>query len=290
MDLLERISLREEDFNYQPSWLIEGFIPANMITSYYSGGGVGKTWLSYAIAKSILEMGVKFYYLDFDNSIGTLIDRGVKSLVLNYPDLKYVQRSKLDIEPIELINRMAFMPNIYKGSVILIDSLRDVINVHNDNATRDIMQKLQNLRDAGATIILVHHTTKNNAGYDGSNNIKNSLDCLFKAKRLPHKESFVAINLQVEKERARVKDCTFAIDTTTLSLERLELTKLSKFEEEFIDDMRILLEDSPRNKSTLLEDLGFEKSNKKARSTLKKFENIFYRCKREGRNIVYRML
>jgi archaellum biogenesis ATPase FlaH len=294
---LDDMKLTKEDFTQKTSWLIEDFIPKNMITSYYSGGGVGKTWLSYAITKHILDNneGVKFYYFDFDNSMTTLVDRKADVLLVDRYDLNllYLQRSKLNMMPIEILNRMEYAKESYSGSVILIDSLRNIVNIKNDRASMTVMDKLMNLRDAGATIILVHHSGKNDKTYDGSNNIKNSLDCLFRAERVKEVDG-IAIKLLVEKERAKVKDCAFLIEPSDFSLSKLDskIASMSEEESDFVDDVKRILEDRRAlNKTQLLDSLGFDKTSKKGRAMLNKFDGIFYKSSRKnGKDFTYNLL
>ena len=65
-------------------WVIEKLLPKQSITLLHGKGGVGKTWLSLLLAKTVSEgdyfMGLRtektpVYYIDFENSLSVLIER-----------------------------------------------------------------------------------------------------------------------------------------------------------------------------------------------------------------------
>ncbi|MDQ7084426.1 MAG: hypothetical protein Q9M36_05640 [Sulfurovum sp.] len=103
---LKNMSLQEKHFSVKTEFLIEGLLPKNLITFYWAEGGNGKSFLSQAIAKHVLhyEKVKRVTYLDLDNPVGVLKDRGInETLVDQYENLDYIQRSRVEMTGFELL-------------------------------------------------------------------------------------------------------------------------------------------------------------------------------------------
>jgi archaellum biogenesis ATPase FlaH len=300
IDVLNTIALNSDELHQEAEFLIEGFLLKRMITMFYADGGNGKTWLSYATASYLCEnnLAKAVYYLDFDNGIVTLKERQVDRLLIDrYHSLRYIQRSKLEVTPRELIHGLGAnaVAHSYEDMVFIIDSLRDLENVRDDKKAMELMNDIKNIREAGATIMIVHHSNKDGKNYEGSVNIKNSLDCMFKLKKLPSREGFISVGLGVEKERSGVRDCAFEINTNSLALHsvEVEVATMTPHESEFVDKATKALKDKGELKQgELLAQLGFRKDDKTARGLLDKFVDRYWSKNQEkkGSPIVYKLL
>ena len=150
--------------------IADRLIYANAINLFSARGGMGKTILSLqganAITREIPFLGLKtiqrqVVYVDFENSLPTLIDRIRRigaSNVLFWHASNAVKPPRLDTPDWTQYKKLP------KDSVIIFDTLRAAHN-SDENSSKEmtlIMNRLKEIRDAGYTIILLHHTPKSN--------------------------------------------------------------------------------------------------------------------------------
>ena len=293
---LNEFGLKEQHFNEEVEFLIDGFLPKKLITMYYADGGNGKSWLAGGIAKYLLDTDkIKtLIYIDFDNPVSILKERNINDLLIKrYKKLNYIQRSTLNISPFELIMKLeehAFNKT-YEDSVFIIDSLRNIVDVMHDGKVMRVMDVLMNMREAGATIVVLHHSNKDGKNYQGSNNIRNSIDCMYKLNKRPSSDDEINFLLEVKKERAGISNRAFCVKTKSLELKEMDfdIACMSEYELEFVDKVKksLSMRKDGLNKTELLEATGHKKDDKTARDTLDKFTDKFWKAKKRGRSYVY---
>lgn len=182
-------------------WVIKDLLPRQAITLLHGRGGIGKTWLSLAIADSVSKgkafMGLKtkrspVVYVDFENSLPLLVER-IRKLGITKARFWHNQHDqkppKLDDERWEDYKR------IPKNSLLIFDTLRAAQSLEENNS-KDmavILNKLKELRERGNTIVLLHHAPKSNEKtYKGSTAILDLADhvlALYKVKISGGKET-----------------------------------------------------------------------------------------------------
>lgn len=292
-NFLEKSSLKVSDFNKEHKFLIDGFLPSELITMIYAAGGSGKTFLSYGITKKLCEIGKKVFYLDFDNPVSVLKERKCDELLISkFKNLNYIQRSSIEISPFELIAELekSATKNAYEECVFILDSLFNFCDLFNDNKLLKLFDMLKNLREAGATIIVLHHTNKDGKNFQGNVSIKNAIDCMFKLSSVHISDDEINYSLEVVKERASIVDCGFNLECSTLELKRVDikLAAMSEYELDFTNRAREILKDGKKlTKTEFLNALGFEKDDKTARDCLDKFEGKLWFSKKVGKSIFY---
>ena len=298
IDQLNNMALKSNDLHEEVEFLIKDLIPKKMITMFYADGGMGKTWFSYAIAAYLCKHSFEtVYYLDFDNPIVTLKERKIDELLIDkYPRLNYLQRSKVELTPLELIEGLSnkATAHAYNNMTFLIDSIRDVDDINDDKKAMRVMGLLKNIREAGGTVILVHHANKDGKNYQGSNNIKNSLDCMFKLTKLPSANSCLSVELETQKERGGVRDCAFSVDTENLELKALVLedAKMSPEQKKFIEQIQAVLKKHPDGikQGDLLAAIGSSSSDKTTKAKLDSFEDKYYKQEKQGNSKIYKKI
>ncbi len=301
IDFLDGIALTSDRLHRETEFLIPDFLPKRMITMYYADGGNAKTWLSYGVAAYICQhnLAKRVYYIDLDNPLDTLKDRKADDLLLQrFPQLKYIHRSDLEESPIELLEKLAHKDNsrhhAYEDMVLIIDSWRNITNIKNDEKAMYMMNLLMDIREAGMTVVGIAHSNKDGKNYEGSNNIKNSLDCMFKLTKLPSPEGRLHLGLETKKERGGVKDCAFRVDTNTLELYPIELQEASMNirEKEFIESIKKVLKQNPEGmlQGKLLAAIGSSSTDKTTKAMLNKFENRFYMKEEQGNRKIYKII
>lgn len=271
-DFLLSQTLRQCDFEQQTEFLIPGFLAKNMITLVYADGGMGKSWLAFAVAKACSSWQ-KVIYLDFDNPLNVLKDRGVQEKLIGQRNIYYVQRSKTTMSAAEMLDALdeKATGNAYADTLIMVDSLRNFGDVMHDARAMAIMDKFMNLREAGATILILSHANKDGKNYQGSNNIRNSVDNMYRLKKVDAANNEIAFVLTPTKERAAIIECAFSVCTNSLQLKGIdvEAARMSADELDFISRAKTAIAEQPGiNKKALLELLGYEQDDKTARNKL----------------------
>lgn len=290
---LDESSLKKGDFKKEHDFLIDGFLPEGLITMIYSSGGSGKSFLSFAIAKKMCEIGKKAFYIDFDNPVSVLKERRIDELLIEkYDNLRYIQRSSLQMQPFELIMQLeaSAVKGTYKDCVFFLDSLVNFCDLFNDNKLMRLFDALKNMREAGATIIVLHHANKDGKNYQGSACIRNAIDCMYKLSQRPAGDNELNFFLEVQKERAAIVDNSFSLQVDSLNLDNLDkdIAMMNEYEFNFTNKaIKALRENERLNKTDFLSTLGYEKDDKTARECLDKFDGKLWFSFKAGKNIIY---
>ncbi|KQC08183.1 MAG: hypothetical protein APR62_05230 [Smithella sp. SDB] len=162
-------SIRALDIKIE--WLVDRLIPKDSITLLFGKGGIGKTWLSMDMARSIgsgkpflglSTVKTPVIFVDFENPLAVLNTRTQK---LGEAEEVYFWRAnnglkkapKLDKDDYKLYKQLP------KGAILIFDTLR-ASQDRDENKSNEmgvVMGRLKELRDMGFTIILLHHTAKN---------------------------------------------------------------------------------------------------------------------------------
>ena len=165
-------------------WIVDKLIPKQSITLFHGRGGIGKTWLSlvlaHAVSKGMPFMGLDtvqcpVVYVDYENSLPVLVER-VKKIeaedVLYWHNTNEMRPPKIDAKEWELYKSLPV-------GLLVYDTLR-ASQTKDENDSRqmaEVMTRLKELRDAGFTILLLHHTPKgNDQTYKGSTAILDLAD------------------------------------------------------------------------------------------------------------------
>ena len=291
-EFLKSSSLTKDSFNEKVEFLIEGFLVKQLITLIYADGGTGKSYMAFALAKKLCKEGQRVFFIDYDNPVGVLKQRGVDRLLIeSYENMNYIQRSTLELCGFELVLKLEenAVGKAYKDCVFILDSLRDFVDINNDNRINRLFGALKNLREAGATVIILHHSNKDGKNYQGSNHIRNSLDVMYHLLKRPSKENELNFLLEVAKERAGVKDSGFCVKTLNLELNELdvEVARMSEYELNFTTLAQKILAGGEANKTELLNAMNYEKDDRTARDCLDKFDGKLWFSRKMGKSVIY---
>jgi len=302
VDFLNQMALTSEKLHKETEFLIQKFLAKRMITMFYADGGNGKTWLNYATAAYICSnnLAKMVYYMDLDNPIDELATRNVEELLVNkYSNFKYLHRSDLVDTPLETLEKLASKEHsrnhAYEDMVFIIDSVRNVTNVLNNEKAMYMMNLLMDIREAGATILFIAHSNKDGKNYEGSNNLKNSSDAMFKEELLNKVDGeSLTVSLTTEKERSGIKSCDFTICTKTLKMIEADpiYSRMNNYEKEFVSNTKSTLKNNSDglNKTQLLQSLGYKKDDVTARNTLDKFTGTFWKSTKDKNRFIYNLL
>lgn len=286
--------LTSEKLQEKTEFLIPQFLPKENITMWYSKENQGKTWFSLAVAKYILEhCDIKMLlYMDMDNGRKNLTDRNITSFFEQYPNFQFMHRSTIGVSPSELLRQIgaeAYGEN-YKDCIFIFDATRDFVegDMHNDTKVRAMMEIMKNIREAGGTVILNHHSTKNGKGIDGSGEFAKSLDNLYFLRQHSKADGVIHFELPVEKERSAIVDSGFSVTIKTFDLKPLDakIAKMSNEDEAFVEKVKSILEkhENGIGQSQLLESLGVNKGDKPMKARLDSFSTLFWKVEEGAGN------
>lgn len=282
--------LTVDDLNKKVEYLIANFLVKQSLNLFFAKGGMGKSYISLAIAIYLLKEKKinECIYLDMDNSAVALKSRNLDKIIQENENLIYAHRSKVDKNPLsiltELLKESKKESNKFENSLIILDSIRDFLENKDMTTDKDIipiMNMLKSLRDNGATIIILHHTTKDSktTQYKGSTSFRDSPDIAY-AISSERKDNTLTYQLKVDKDRISVEDVAFVLNTQTMELksEIFLKTDIPEYEYDFIEQVQLLISRSydDLNQSDLIKELNSKLSERTVRKYLKKYSNEYW--------------
>ena len=284
-NFLKDVVLEQDDFNIQEKAVfIKDFLYSNSVTLIYSPPKQGKTWLGYGLATTIAnENAVKeVIYLDMDNSLNTLKDRAVNETLVPHPKIQYVSNSKLRCTPMEHLRDISKEATIgnFEGIVFFIETTKDYVDTDSKSQSEEFMKIVMKMRDAGATIIIMHHATKTGKTISGVQVFINSPDNVYELTQKARNEDGLHFMLTVTHARSLVKDVGLSVNTKTLDLTLMDevYATMSNYEEEFVRKAKEALTKAVNglNQTELLAAAGHKKDDQTARDVLMKFIDKFW--------------
>jgi len=293
---LQANKLTADDLTKEVEYLILNFLVKESLNVFFAKAGQGKSWLMLSLATTLLksEKIGQCFYLDMDNSMMALKSRKLNDITEQYPDLFYIHSSKIDESPRSILERLSYDASQNKGAfedtLFIFDSIRDFMGGRDMNSDRDIlplMAELKTLREAGATVIFLHHTTKESDGqqFKGSTSFIDSVDVAYalSSTRSGNKLSYT---LNVHKDRLSVDNSAFELNTETMTLtsENMQLARMSENEANFTLCVTEVLQSNTDGltQSNLLQAIGKNSNDKTARKYLKKFSGEMWRTEKRA--------
>jgi len=292
LEYLKRIALQPHDLDIQATkYYIGNFISHNSIVMIYSKPKQGKTFLAYGVCKHILESDPNLktlVYLDLDNGKRTLKERNMDTFLEKFPKIHYITRSKLlPLTAHDLLKEFQdnAKPHAYDDWVIVMDGASNFVKGDIGGAgVTALMNTLMILREAGATIIIIHHSTKNGKQMEGSGDFYKFMDSIYGLSQIYSDDESMSYHLEAEIGRGLIDDIGFKVNTKTFDLEKLEndLFLMSEYEREFTTKGKAVLKANPTgvNKAQFLKGIGFERTDVTARDTLEKFIGKFWKSEK----------
>lgn len=300
-------TLREQSLDYdklstiQTRYLIDDFLVSEAITMIYGKESQGKSFFLLGLVKKFeaREDINEIVYVDLDNPKNQLKKRNLHLHFKDKPKVTYIHKGDMTMDKVELLelfkNGAKVKGEPYKDCIFIIDSTRDFFyNLYNDIEVRHFMQIMKDIRDAGGTVLLIHHSTKSGKVIDGSADFTKSADNVYELKQKARFDNVLHYTLRVEYDRDDIKDCGFSVDTQTLELSELDasLSQMSEYEEDFVNKAVSALKKNPAglNKTEIIESTGHQKSDNTARDTLDKFTDKFWRCEKQKNKFFYTLI
>lgn len=266
-------------------FLIESFLVEQAITMFYGQEKQGKSWLLYAITKYLCEHDRinKVFYVDQDNPKRQLKARNIDALIDRYEKLRYLARGSTPLGGLDLIAEIArgAVGSRYQGVVFIFDSTRDFVDrTDSDRQAKQFMESMKRLREAGATVLLIHHATKSGKVIDGSAEFTKSADNVYEVLQRGKEGRLIQFDLPVYRDRDAIKEMMLSVDTTTLDLiiEDDTFVGIEPQREGFVQEVIDMLAQHPEGlaQSALLEACGYRRDDKTKRKLLQEYTGRFW--------------
>ncbi len=173
-------------------WLVEDLFVRSEATALVADGGVGKSWITMALALAVaggddefLGLPVKRHgrvlYVDEENSADLVFQRlnalGMKER--HRENLDYIWYGGVDLlnEPEKLLEEAVEL----EPELVVLDSLSRVTMGAEENSNTDMTKLLRGgivpiARETGAAVIVVHHTDASGTRTRGATAIRNAAD------------------------------------------------------------------------------------------------------------------
>lgn len=182
-----------ECLNIPVEYAVDELIPLKAITLLSAKGGAGKSTISTqmvnSVSKGLPVWGLEckhlpVVYVDYENPYAVIVERIKK---IKASDIN-IWHPTHEIRPPRLDKKNYVMyKQLPKNAVIVIDTLRACQRGDENDSQQMtfVMQRLQELRDSGFTVILLHHTVKSNERqYKGSTAIYDQSDHILSLYRV----------------------------------------------------------------------------------------------------------
>jgi len=289
---------KEKNFNVQVNYILDNFLVQGAITLIYAPPKNSKSGLAMGILKHLLEK-TSFYpcYLDFDNPIVSLADKEIDLFIEKYQgQFDYIHPDEICMEGHEALSVMVKDckedPKKYKNTVLFFDSATDFCDEGNDNSVKKFMHKLKILRNAGATIILLHHTNKTNGEYKGSSIFRSASDNVFSLTSEVINDNEDNILLESKNARfGKIRHSAFHLRKYSWDITLINYDDycLPYHKREFIRDIRLSLKKAkaPLTQTKLLESINKQKDDKHSRELLNEFAGRYWEFIEKGKSKLY---
>jgi len=179
----------------QIEYVVNKLVLAQALNVIHGSGGIGKTQIGLQASKAVVEGQELFslqtkkrpvVYIDFENPLPILVERARK---LDIRDVLFWHQSFEPKPPKLDSDGYALYKTLPPQSLLIFDTLRAAQD-GDENDSKDmalVMGRLKEIRDAGFTILIIHHTPRaNDRASKGSTAITDLADhvlSLYRVKR-----------------------------------------------------------------------------------------------------------
>ncbi len=239
------------------TWLINDVIPSPSIGVLYGYPGVGKSTILIEYCRKILELtnDVFIIYIDADMSINKLKEIGIDELIKKYKEkFIYAGKSTNLVERTQIfLQEIVELQKKHKNRKYLIieDSLTLLSHKKNGFINTDLLYKYEKqLREAGATIVVIHHLNKSGVFAD-SQQIENFADYTFLIERNEFNNCILL--KPVKASRFNIKEKAYQTENRKIIKEiDFNIANISYSESSFVKIIVDLLHDCKMNQSEIM--------------------------------------
>ncbi|MDX4057367.1 AAA family ATPase [Aliarcobacter skirrowii] len=249
-----------EDINQAKDieWFIKDVLPSQTIGVFFGDSGAGKSYLMIEYCKQILDsmQDVYIVYIDADMNVNKLKETKIHEIIKKHQN-RFVYSGKQVENVVQTTQN--FLQDIIKLQtkhkdrkyLIIKDSLTLLSAKKNGFINTDLLYKYEKqLREAGGTIVIIHHLNKSGVFAD-SQQIENFADYTFLVER---NEFNNCILLKPQKaSRFDIKEKAFLTENRKIVKEiDFNIANISYAESSFVQIIVDLLQESEMNQSEIM--------------------------------------
>jgi len=232
-------------------------VASTELTVVFGPAGSGKTLgVLSDIRRSILDKTIRGEDVVYVNLDDSAIGLAEKAEILAGLKIKMIKEFDL------MMLYSMIDENVAKGKVIIIDTVKKIVNLMDKAQVSDLMKHLKNFTHAGGTVILIAHSNKNLGSdgipvLEGVGDLKNDADCVVRVQR--HKDVITMSNDDKSRSYVELEAIFQASDTKNYKSLMYSIKQLSGQEAEDLKKQReqeCFKEDNRRLTETITEMIG----------------------------------
>ena len=277
--------------------LIKDFAMQRSINVIWSPAGTGKTSLMFAISKALTELNQEVAFIDTDNGVDLLQDRGYDRHIETIGNkLRYINADMFDNPKDEIIQILKDIKekandSAYNNCVFIFDSLKFFLDggIYDENKINSFIGFCKAIRRNGGIVFILNHATKKGDAMKGGSSIIDASDEVWEMQVLPSGDNEYRYILTPSKQRMNVKKVCFGVDRASLIIDMIdiEIAELAQNELEFIKKVQDELKDGELTQGELLAKLGKRKDDKTTKELLDKHNDRFWSFTKNGKKNIY---
>lgn len=181
-----------------PTWLIDGILPANSLCVLYGEPGCGKTFVSLSIALSLASgqswcgkraSPAKVLYVAAEGLFGLKFRVRAHQAKYNSiaSSIRYLGETFSLLKPTDMeavtTSLQSFQPDL-----IVLDTFARLVAGADENSAKDVGAAIKAIDEfrsgTKATVLLIHHTGKNSKAERGSSALRGAADVMIECARI----------------------------------------------------------------------------------------------------------
>lgn len=278
--------------------LIDGFAVTRSINILWAPAGTGKTEFMFGISKLLLQLRQEVCYIDVDNSMDLLQDRGY-SIFLQEKAFKYVNADQYDAPKEGILSvmdniRSQAENNNYDNCVFILDSLKFFLDgeLYDEGRIQRLMGFCKSIRRCGGMVFVLNHATKNGGAMKGGQGLVDAADECFAMTVLPETLECWSYMLVPEKIRLgddKVFKTSFTLNKKTYELSSVDadIAKMSDGEHKSAQKVMAALKERDMTQGEIMELLEKDRADKTTLNFLKEHEGRFWHSVKRKNERVY---
>jgi len=176
------VPAKEMDKLPEIEWLLPQLIPKDSLTVLFGASGAGKSFIAIDMALTIAQEQPVFYVAaESFRGYATRQKAWATHHQKDYGQLYYLG-SPVMLMDNENVDQFIDTTNTIKPALIVLDTLAWCMTGGDENSSKDMQIVIANCRriqeETGATILLVHHTTKRGGAERGSSALRGGADMM----------------------------------------------------------------------------------------------------------------
>lgn len=296
------VDLEEVDRIGERVFYLDRTIAQSTINILYAPAGTGKTWMSFALSGALIDLGMEVIYLDNDNGIHLIKDRGWDRFLNRYAGrMHYVNADMLDDAESDMKKIMHDLKanaegSFYRNVAVVYDSLQFFLNggMYDENKILNFNAMCKRIRKSGGTVIVLNHSTKNGLTMKGGGSLIDSADEVWHLRAVHSDANEKHFVMTPEKRRNGTEEAGYTVDIKTMKMTKIdsELLNMTEMEKEFVYAIKSELSklDKDISQSDLLKLVGRAPTDKFGNEMLKKHDGKFWETYRDRNKKMYKTM